>query len=133
MTLKCSGENADSFPQETCGGPAVKAYSTDLRERVLACCDAGTATSEVAERFSVSTARVRRLKQRRREGKGTAPLTRRSRPAGRAARADDIRAAVARTPDATLAELRDARHLSFSTTTLCRALRVLRLPLKKSR
>lgn len=45
----------------------MKAYSMDIRRRVLAACDAGHGTSEVARRFDVSPAWVRRLKQRRRE------------------------------------------------------------------
>ena len=45
----------------------MKAYSMDLRERVIDACDSGIGTNEVAETFSVSTAWVRRLKQRRRE------------------------------------------------------------------
>ena len=51
----------------------MKAYSMDLRERVLADCDAGMGTDEVAAKFSVSPAWVRRLLQRRRETGETAP------------------------------------------------------------
>jgi transposase len=43
----------------------MKAYSMDLRERVLADCDAGLPTKAVADKYRVSTAWVRRLKQRR--------------------------------------------------------------------
>jgi transposase len=45
----------------------MKAYSMDLRKRVLARCDAGRTTREVARVFGVSEPWVRRLKQRRRE------------------------------------------------------------------
>lgn len=45
----------------------MRAYSMDLRQRVIDACDSGLGTSEVAETFSVSQAWVRRLKQRRRE------------------------------------------------------------------
>ncbi|MBU0716639.1 MAG: helix-turn-helix domain-containing protein [Planctomycetes bacterium] len=45
----------------------MKAYSMDLRKRVLAMCDAGRTTREVARVFYVSEPWVRRLKQRRRE------------------------------------------------------------------
>ncbi len=45
----------------------MRAYSLDLRVRVLADCNAGMATRKVAEKYSVSTAWVRRLKQRHRE------------------------------------------------------------------
>ena len=46
----------------------MKAYSTDLRERVVSACDAGDATREqVAARFSVSVAWIRKLMRQRRE------------------------------------------------------------------
>ena len=45
----------------------MEAYSLDLRKRVLASCDAGHKTKQVAELYGVSPAWVRRLKQRRRE------------------------------------------------------------------
>ncbi|MBX3419925.1 MAG: helix-turn-helix domain-containing protein [Pirellulaceae bacterium] len=45
----------------------MRAYSMDLRIRVLKACDSGLGTTEVAELFDVSTAWIRRLKQRRRE------------------------------------------------------------------
>ena len=45
----------------------MEAYSLDLRKRVLAACDGGRGTKEVAQLFAVSPAWVRRLKQRRRE------------------------------------------------------------------
>ena len=44
-----------------------RAYSLDLRERVLAACDAGLASRVVAQQYRVSRAWVDRLKQRRRE------------------------------------------------------------------
>ncbi len=51
----------------------MKAYSMDLRERVLAACDEGMMTAEVAEALAVSPAWVRRLKQRRRQAGEVAP------------------------------------------------------------
>ena len=52
----------------------MRAYSMDLRERVVAACDEGLDTrAEVAERFSVSESWVRRLLQRRRETGSMAP------------------------------------------------------------
>jgi len=50
-------------------------YSLDLRQRVLADCDAGLKTKAVAEKYGVSRTWVRSLKQRRRE---TGPPSRRS-------------------------------------------------------
>jgi transposase len=38
----------------------MRAYSLDLRERVLADCDAGHSNDEVAEKYHVSAAWIRR-------------------------------------------------------------------------
>jgi len=47
----------------------MKAYSQDLRQRVLASIDAGFTQSEVAESFAVSISSIKRyLKQRREAG-----------------------------------------------------------------
>jgi transposase len=51
----------------------VRAYSSDLRDRVLADCDAGLPTGAVAAKYRVSASGVRRLKQRCREAGSTAP------------------------------------------------------------
>lgn len=45
----------------------ARAYSLDLRRRVLAACDAGGASRVVAQQYQVRRAGVARLKQRRRE------------------------------------------------------------------
>ena len=45
----------------------MRAYSMDLRRRVLTDCDAGMKTKAVAEKYGVSRTWVRWLKQRRRE------------------------------------------------------------------
>ena len=55
----------------------MRAYSIDLRERVVAACDARDGTREqIAARFSVSVAWIRRLLQRRRETGSIAPKPR---------------------------------------------------------
>src|SRR5947208_7877806 len=46
---------------------AMKAYSMDLRVRVIGACDRGELTKVVAKTFGVSPAWVRRLKQHRSE------------------------------------------------------------------
>jgi transposase len=43
----------------------MKAYSMDLRVRVLADCDAGMRTRAVARKYTVSESWVRHLKRRR--------------------------------------------------------------------
>ena|SRR5215468_7607773 len=110
----------------------MRAYSIDLRERVLADCDAGLGTQAVAEKYRVSPAWVRRLKQRRRETGEVAARVPRRRPPGWAAQADRLRAAVRAAPDATLEELRGRLGLAASVSTVCRALQALGLTLKKS-
>jgi transposase len=112
----------------------MEAYSTDLRARVLAACDAGEKTKAVAERFAVSRSWVRRVKQVRRESGRTVPL---ARPHGPAATwpgyAEAIREAVRQAPDATLDEYRTRFALPLSRATLARALAALGLSRKKSR
>lgn len=108
----------------------MKAYSLDLRQRVLADCDAGVRTQAVAQKYSVSRAWVRRLKQRRRETGEVAP-----RRAGgrRHAKIDPevLAQAVQQQPDATLAQRREALGLSCSLSALWYALRRLKITFKK--
>jgi transposase len=112
----------------------MKAYSMDLRERVLAACDAGRGTTAVAATFSVSASWVRRLKQRRRQHGQVAPRPQRHGPVpGWQTHAELIRAAVAAHPDATLREYRERHGLPLSRSALARALAALGLSRKKSR
>jgi transposase len=109
----------------------MRAYSMDLRLRVLHDCDAGMATPAVAAKYRVSAAWVRRLKQRRAATGETAP-----RPGGRRVpalgpEADRIRAAVRDAPDATPEELKARLGLAVSLATLWRAVRRLGLTVKK--
>jgi transposase len=113
----------------------MDAYSVDLRRRVLAMCDEEESTKEVAQTFDVSESWVRRLKQRRRE-LGTIEPLRRTLPDQHKLTPQDreqLRHLVDRQPDATLAELNQRLGNKVSVTTLWRALRDLRLSLKKSR
>ena len=110
----------------------MRPFSDDLRLRIHEACQAGDSTAEVAERFSVSSAFVRRLKQRFRQTSSLAP-----RPGGRgparklAAYEDALRQAVRQHPDATPAEHRDRLKLPAARVTVWRALRRLRLTRKK--
>ena len=113
----------------------MEAYSLDLRKRVLASCDAGHRTKQVAELYGVSPAWVRRLKQRRRE---LGIVDRLPQNPGRRPKfsPDDLKrlaALVAEHPDATLAELRKRLGTPMGNATLCRALAKLGLTFKKSR
>lgn len=109
----------------------MQPYSKEFRRQVLAASDAGGGTREVALKFQVSESWVRRVKQERRELGKTAPvLTRRRVPKWHAEK-DNIEAAIRRKPDLTLQELKVELGTELSRQTLCRALRVLKLHLKK--
>ena len=107
-------------------------YSAEFRQQVLAACDRGDGTRTVALHFSVSESWVRRIKQERREWGKVAPCTTRNRVATWVKEAERIKAAVAKKPDLTLEQLQAELGTDLSTATLCRALRQLRLTLKKS-
>jgi transposase len=115
----------------------MDAFGRDLRERVLAAyVEQGMETAEVAETFGVSPAWARRLKQRWRELGTIDPIPQARRgPDPKLTDDDCARLAdlVRRTPDATLAELRDALAVDVGATTVWRALRDLGLARKKSR
>ena len=112
----------------------MKAYSTDLRDRVLEDCDAGRGTRAVATKYRVSESWVRRLKQTRRDTGRVAPAGHAGgRTPGWVAYADRIREAVRLAPDATLDEYRARFALPLSRSALARALAALGLSRKKSR
>src|SRR5512144_772923 len=110
----------------------MKAYSMDLRVRVLADCDAELNTSAVAKKQRVSVSWVRRLKQRRRETGEIAPrppgyrLPRKL--AGQEAR---VRARLAERPQTTLAELRRDLGLDVALSTLWRTVQAWGWTFKK--
>jgi transposase len=109
----------------------MKAYSQDLRERVLADCDAGMEIRQVAVKYRVSESWIRRLRQRKRETGEVAPRKRASTPAKWLPHSESIQKFIAERPDATLAELKAELNLPLSVPTLCRALHALRLTFKK--
>ena len=87
----------------------MKAYPTDLRERVAAACQQGGRTiGEVAAQFSVSDSFVRKLRRRQRTSGSVAALPQRSGPAPllNAAAQAQLTACLRQEPDATLTELR---------------------------
>ena len=109
----------------------MKPYSKEFRGEVLAACDRGRSTREVATHFSVSESWVRRVKQERRELNKVAPcLTRRRTPLW-APLADRMREAIRHRPDLTLRELKAELQTELSVQTLCTALKRLRLTVKK--
>lgn len=112
----------------------MRAYSADLRQRVLADCDAGMSCRDAAAKYSVSPAWVRRLKQRRRETGSTAPTPQRhGSPPKWAPHAERIALSVREAPDATLEEHRRRLGLDLGISTLWRAIDALGLTVKKKR
>ena len=81
-----------------------RAYSQDLRDRVLSAHDRGLASKQIAELFAVSRSWVRRVKQRKREKGQSTPM-----PMGgiRVVKIDldALQRLVAKCPDATIREL----------------------------
>lgn len=116
----------------------MKAYSLDLRQRVLSAALRGDRTiPEVAELFGLSMTFVNKMLRLHRSGQGIAP---RPHGGGHAPRLQArhhrlLCAAVAANNDATLGELREhlARRawVEVSEATVSRALTKLGLPRKK--
>jgi len=115
----------------------MKAYSLDFRCVVVNAYESGEGTIEdVAERFGVGTAFVKKMLRLHRAGESLEPQHGGGAPAklDGAAR-EQLRAAVKTRPDATLgelqAELRRTCQVEVSEPTVCRELQRLRLPRKK--
>lgn len=109
----------------------MKAYSMDLRNRVLGDCDAGMELRQVAVKYRVSESWIRRLRQRRRESGETAPRQRKTAGPQWQAYADSLRQFLAERPDATLSEVKEELKIPLSIQTLSRALIALRFTVKK--
>ena len=116
----------------------MQPYSQDLRRRVIAAIQTGKHTQgEIAETFGVHLSTVEKWWRRWRETRTCAVL-----PHARGPRralcdcATFLRAEVKRQPDVTLPELcvrvAEAQGVSASPSMMCRELRRLRLPRKKS-
>lgn len=110
----------------------MKAYSLDLRQRVISACDDHQPTKVVAQRFGVSPAWVRRLKQHRRERGDIFPRQGGGAPVRKINR-ERLAELVRAKPDATLAELRDLLGITVTPWAICKALAQLELTYKKSR
>ena len=114
----------------------MKSYSMDLRQRVIEAYENGLGTQEeLAERFDVSLTFVERLLRRWRETGSIAPKPngggRRAKVTGTTLKR--LTAAIEESPDATLEELRGKCGAEGSIMCIFRALKRLRITLKKSR
>ena len=114
----------------------MKAFSTDLRERVVAAHDSQEGTQhQLADRFRVSVQWVRKILHQRRD---TGSIDPKPHGGGRTrvfdpAASDRLRQAVAAAPEATLAELAQASGVAASPSMVSRALKALGITRKKSR
>lgn len=116
----------------------MEAYSLDLRQRILRTCDeSGLTRVEIADDFGVSRSFLQKLLRQMNEGRSITPKPHRGgrTPAWRQAEGR-VRELVHLKPDSTLAELCQALVAGGGPAvrpwTMCRALRALGLPLKKS-
>lgn len=117
----------------------MRAYSTDLRERVVRSVERGECNiPQAAQRFQVSVPSIERWLACWRATGSCAPLPYAGGPVRRLAAAErTIRAAVKAQGDATLAELCETvkreTHIASTPGMMCRELQWLHLPRKKSR
>jgi transposase len=117
----------------------MEAYSLDLRERILRTCDElGLTHQEIVDDFGVSRSFLQKLLRRMKEGGSIAPKPHRGGRAPVLRQAEgQVRELVRLKPDSTLAELCQALVAGGGPAvrpwTMCRALQLLDLPLKKSR
>lgn len=114
----------------------MKTYSMDLRERVVAACDARDGTREdIAARFSVSISWIRDLLKRRRETGSIAPKPHGGGrpPAFAGESAERLRQAVKANDDATLEELAKAAGVACVPSAVHGALKRMGITRKKSR
>jgi transposase len=113
---------------------AMRAYSTDLRERIVLAVERGDhSLRQLAQLFSVSLSFIVRLLQRQRRTGSVQPAPH---GGGTPCKLDAdalarLRQLVGDQPDATLAELRQRLGVGCTLATICRALQRLRLTRKK--
>jgi len=114
----------------------MKTTSLDLRKRILATYDSGKETRvSVAKRFCVSLGMVKKLIQQRRHLGDISPLHWRAgrKPLFTEAHKDQMRAAIRRQPDTTLAEFRELLGLDCSLVAIHRVLARMGMTYKKRR
>ncbi|OWK43277.1 helix-turn-helix domain-containing protein [Fimbriiglobus ruber] len=110
----------------------MKTLPAAFRHRVVALTDDGLTTSEIADVLGVSTAWVRSLKALHRSGEPLEPKSRANTRRSLAEREGErIRAHIRTTPGTTLEDLKQDLQLDTSVSNLGRALRDLKISLKK--
>src|SRR5216684_7869747 len=116
----------------------MKAYSQDLRHRVLRAIDSGESQSETAETFAVSVPTIKRYLRQRRESGHVLPKAIPGRPARKGAVLQThLRAQLEAHPDATREEhcrlFQADQGIEVSTASISRARAVLGWTRKKRR
>jgi transposase len=116
----------------------MKPYSQDLRERAIAALEAGKTQAEVAAQFQIHKSTLEKWWYRWRDTGSCAALPPASGPKRTLQAAEKlIREEVKKQPDVTLEELcervQEAEGLVASPSMMCRELKILKLPRKKSR
>ncbi len=118
----------------------MRAYSLDLRERVVSAYEKGEQSiAEIAAQFSVGQTFLKKMLRQKRESGSLERLP--SRAGAKKVLSERHRHWLAKQikeqPDATLAELQEGlqttKKVSVSPATVSRELQLLRLPRKKSR
>jgi transposase len=105
----------------------------DLRERVVADCQAGQSFAQLGRKYTTSAEWARQLIRRYQATGELAPRPPRiKKPPFHRRHEAQLRAAVAEQPDLTLKELRAKLGLVVSISTLWYALRALKISLKKT-
>ena len=116
----------------------MKPYSQDLSERAIAALEAGKSQAEVAAQFQIHKSTLEKWWYRWRDTGSCAALPPASGPKRTLQAAEKlIREEVKKQPDLTLEELcervQEAKGLVASPSMMCRELKILKLPRKKSR
>ena len=114
----------------------MKAYSEDLRRKIIEALNSGTNTSQIARLFGVSLSSVKRYARMAREGKPLAP----TKAPGKRPKIDEygrrlLQADLKERPAATLSErckfLERVLRMKVSESTICRLLKRLGWSRKK--
>lgn len=110
----------------------MRAYSVDLRERVLADFDEGMGNNAVARKYRVSARWVYKIRRQRAETGSIAPRRGQTGPKPKLAEhTDRLLQLVEEHPDATLAELHEKLGVDVCIATLWKALKSLGVTFKK--
>lgn len=110
----------------------MRAYSMDLRLRVLRDSEAGIESWEIAEKYGVSRSWVDRVKQRKREHGEIEPRRGSGRKSLLKPHYELLQQLLKQQPDMTLKEIREELQLNVSLQAISKALRQLGYTLKKN-